>query len=1716
MKRVTSTYFRFAFFAFSALFACASVLVTPAFAQDKRYTENGPDLSLRSEARVDPSTLGMSVEIPLGGGPGRAGTNAWSTLHYQSKQWRMKYGGGWRTYTSYHTKAFPLYSENAAAGWTSSLDVPWIEYTGRDQRYDENGFPLSDDPQVENYEACYILCIHLHLADGSSHELRQSDTPQCFGITDPPPNFTGSFYSTDGSRMRFDADAGVLYLPDGGRYLFGAEQTLTRYNNVDKTARWATQYIDRNGNTLNYAFSAVTDSMGRTYNNPLANNPTAGDQIYTVPGFGAQNITYTLRWRNLADVLTAGTLSYTSNYKCLGPNQYQAVSPYLYTTSSFTHICADSLVFNPVVLAEVVLPNGQSYQFKYNIYGEIDRITYPTGGYERFRYDHVSPLGDRNVHYGQANRGVVERWVSAKGDGTDETHWTYAADYADQYGAPPYKATMTAPDGTRSDRLLYYGGSLATFGFENILEGMAYDERVYNASSQMLRRSLTEWQVSGPQPGGYSGATRDPRVGKTVNLVLDTGGNALTGTTTMSYDADLNVISTSHYDYASVDSATAQTGAIGSIPLGTVVRTEETTYLVNDTGIDSGVRQSYRNRQLLGLPTSSRIKNAGGTIVAQSAISYDEAAYPLLTYGGVTGWSDPQTSYRGNPTTVSPWLNTTGSYLPTHIQYDQCGSVRNTWDASGNQSQIEYSSTYAYAYPTLTRTPVPDSSGQHGSSTALVSTSVYDFNTGLVTSVTDPNNVTSTFEYNDTFNHLTRTVRASGTAVQNQTSVAYDYLNHLITTTTDQNSYNDGALKSQVLYDGLGRTIESRQYEGGTNYIVVQTQYDTMGRAYKTSNPFRPWQSETAVWTTSVFDALGRVLSVTTPDSAVVTSAYSGSTSAPVGTVVTVTDQAGKSRKSVTDGLGRLTTVYEDPSNLNYATSYSFDTLNNLTTVTQGSQTRTFAYDSLKRLTSASNPESGTVSYSYDSNGNLSSKTDARSITSSFTYDALNRVITRSYTNDGGVTPPVNYYYDNASLPSGAPASFNRGYATGRLVAVTYGSGSSNGDYRGYDELGRVIRQVQQTDGVNYLTEATYYLNSTMATETYPSVPGASDRRTVSYSLDSAARLSLLSSSATSYAAAASLSSISYEPHGGLGSETLGNTLIHQMSYNTRLQTTAVKLGTSGNSTSVLNLTYSYGTTDNNGNLKSHVNTIGSLAITDTFSYDSLNRLSSAVETSTAGGGWTETNGYDRYGNRWIDLGGGNQSLTFSTTTNRITTSGYSYDSAGNLNAAGGVGYGYDAENHLITFNSTTGYKYDGEGRRVRKLIGENTRFIYGISGELIAEFNGSTGNLQKEYVSGGGTMAVIDPSSGAKYTTTDHLGSPRVVTDASGNVISRHDYMPFGIEIGSGVSGRTTTLGYGASDGVRDQFTGQQRDTESGLDYFGARYYSAAQGRFTSADPLMASARPISPQSWNRYSYVLNKPMNLIDPSGLTAQSTGEGCSAEFDRCDGGESTSHAENNYAENVQHQMNATAATQAAQSGDWDTFNDLMAEDSTLVIDPQKSGNLIPDKTTNPEDYYMMAVLLGEATPRGKVGKEHQYGIDQSGKSLKEAGLPNGPLITEDTAMLEMIYMASSIINRMGASNSGNSITKIAASGEFAGFKPGLKLLENGGAPRRQLAFARAAIDFVRGIGRPAGAGGSQVPENVQFWKAVVQGNRIRPWREDIDYRRVGMTDFSTQN
>jgi RHS repeat-associated protein len=111
---------------------------------------------------------------------------------------------------------------------------------------------------------------------------------------------------------------------------------------------------------------------------------------------------------------------------------------------------------------------------------------------------------------------------------------------------------------------------------------------------------------------------------------------------------------------------------------------------------------------------------------------------------------------------------------------------------------------------------------------------------------------------------------------------------------------------------------------------------------------------------------------------------------------------------------------------------------------------------------------------------------------------------------------------------------------------------------------------------------------------------------------------------------------------------------------------------------------------------------------------------------------------------------------------------------------------------------------------------------------------------------------------------------------------------LPFGEELGAGTGGRTTAQGYSASDGVRQQFTQYERDNETGLDFAEARYYSNTQGRFTRPDPYnvlfeMKAGRNAreraqildayiwQPQNWNRYTYCLDNPTNLYDPSGLT-----------------------------------------------------------------------------------------------------------------------------------------------------------------------------------------------------------------------------------------------------
>ncbi|MFV0388160.1 MAG: RHS repeat-associated core domain-containing protein, partial [Pyrinomonadaceae bacterium] len=323
-------------------------------------------------------------------------------------------------------------------------------------------------------------------------------------------------------------------------------------------------------------------------------------------------------------------------------------------------------------------------------------------------------------------------------------------------------------------------------------------------------------------------------------------------------------------------------------------------------------------------------------------------------------------------------------------------------------------------------------------------------------------------------------------------------------------------------------------------------------------------------------------------------------------------------------------------------------------------------------------------------------------------------------------------------------------------------------------------------------------------------------------------------------------SNFTYLAHGGVSSLMLGNNRWENAQYNNRLQVTQVGMGTSSADTSLLKIDYNYGTSsNNNGSLQSQTIAFTGYSgtISQSYVYDNLNRIQSATENYAGGQSWKESFSYDRFGNRRFDaantttIAGCPQNVcnpTINQANNRIDAGqGVSYDQGGNvMQDAGGQRFSYDAENHQIGFfagnnggstpNAT--YFYDGDGRRVRKIDGtRETVFVYNASGSLIAEYETN----------------FTPAAATTKYLTQDHLGSPRVITDQNGAIVSRHDYRAFGEEVYSGTANRSNTQGYGQADGIRKQYTGYERDYESGLDFAQARYYNSKLGRFTSVDPL-------------------------------------------------------------------------------------------------------------------------------------------------------------------------------------------------------------------------------------------------------------------------------------
>jgi YD repeat-containing protein len=776
-------------------------------------------------------------------------------------------------------------------------------------------------------------------------QLRSGNAVQIPACTQTPPEYAGAsrgqvFVSADGSAMTFVSDD-VIY----DNIYFGGPDVIypsgylmfrdgTRYRIDGGAVTWIR---DRNGNRLSFTYdgysrvSTVTDSLNRlvTIEYDVAEGGQYGlcDRI-TYKGFGGTSGTQRIiriSKTNLGSALRAGYSIRT--YGQLFP---EAIGN---GTANSPH--------DPQVVSAVWLPDGRRYQFYYNDYSELARVTLPTGG--AFEYDWSAgldngPPSNSGVFGGGQSmniyRRIVERRVYSNG-GTGsayESRMTYSRpEQFDPSGdvnlnlgyvdLKQYDANNTPLAFTRH----YYTGGAgksmlnpSPLHYPGYKEGKEYKTESFDANgTTILQRQESTWQ----QPAGngdwplITPETNDvippnnPMITQTLMSWVDTNQ---VSRQTFAYDRRLNRTDVYEYDF-------------GAGAPGPLIRRTHTDYVIFNNGVDYA---GDYNIHIRNLPLQTQVFDAGGIERAETFYEYDlydnsPNHAPLIDRQGISGLdSGFTTGYttRGNVTRTSrALLNNSGGvtgWVNGHAQYDIAGNVVKAIDANGkatqfdfrdnfgspddptvqssenpaNQAPVELGGQMSYAFPFKITNSL-----QHKSYTK------YDYYLSRPALIEDANGVKSNIYYNDALDRPTRGVRAIGTSVASQTVFIYNdsgspvngYPAHSITTISDKDVFGESnsgnGLKSVALYDGLGRMWRVAGYEGST-WAIKDTKFDGLGRVSQVSNPYRAADPGSAsppsgLWTTTEYDALGRPIKGTTPDGAHVDTAYNGNQ-------VTVTDQA--------------------------------------------------------------------------------------------------------------------------------------------------------------------------------------------------------------------------------------------------------------------------------------------------------------------------------------------------------------------------------------------------------------------------------------------------------------------------------------------------------------------------------------------------------------------------------------------------------------------------------------------------------------------------------------------------------------------------------------------------------------------------------------------------------------------------------------------------------
>jgi RHS repeat-associated protein len=1239
------------------------------------------------------------------------------------------------------------------------------------------------------------------------------------------------YYDQFGDTHYFNNSVDYFQSPGGANCPPNGPQPPTTQPAYESSGGGFTIYVTPGSGTVS---AYVVDKNGTTITPPVNPNPPTQGSVTAQDTNGNLNTSVNGAY---TDTLNTQALSVTGTAPSNTILSYSAPSgTATYTVNYVGHIvrtnfgCSGIVEYNSgstqiYLVDKVTLPDSSFYQFAYepttgftgDVTGRVASITLPTGDKIKYQYSG----GSNGITCADGSTATLGR---SNMDGS----WTYAHSES----GTAWTTNVTDPQ-----------SNVTVLTFQQIFETLRQVYQGSVAPSNLLQTVTTCYN------GGACPTTTPPGTVSQRNVTIQLGNGGVQCLHVYLYNSTYNLLTEQDdYDYA--------TGT----PTVVLKKT-----LINYTAFGNGI---------VDMLSSVTIKDGSGNIVSTTSYNYDETAVVANT--GATPQHVAVTGSRGNLTSIHYPV----APLTAQFTYYDTGTVKTSTDING--------AVTTYNYPDATSTCGNSFyTGDSRTQPISMSRSIgWNCVGGLPTSATDENSKSASINYADAqFWRPASSIDETGA----QTQFIYTGQNSIESKLTFNS--NNSASDTLTTVDGLGRVHiqQTRQAPGSSNFDSIETDYDSLGRPNRITVPYVGTAGQTsssAPATTTTYDAISRPLLVTDAGAGYTSYSY------PQNDVITTvgpspTGENTKRRQLEYDALGMLTSVCEitnatgsgacgqHTSQTGFWSKYSYNVLGRLLSVTQNAQasagsqqTRSYLYDGMGRLTSETNPESGTSTYVYDvdggcgaSPGDLGKKTDANGISTCFGHDALHRVVSTQFTNS---TNCKFYRYD-----TNPGVGWTEGNIKGRLSNAYIGN-CSTGAVTGADEgynysaRGELINLYQTTvaSGVWYNSAATYWPNgalntlqvSTCITNCTNTTNNTPVTPLITYNADGEGRPSTVFASsgqnpvtATTYNSASLPTALTY---GSADTDALTYDL------NT-FRMTKYQFNINGQAY-VGALTWNA-----NGSLGSQVITDpfnSADAQTCSYSNDDLARIAK-VDCSAAK--WQQNFTYDAFGNitKTVPTGGTGNSFqpTYSPTTNRITSlPGFTptYDADGNVTADSLHTYSWDANGNSITLDGI-GLTFDAPDRMVEQnRSGALTEIVYTPTGQKFALMNGVT--LQKAFVPLPGQAVAVYTSVGLDhYRHSDWLGSSRLQSSPTRTVLSTFAYAPFGET-------------YAWSGTPEKSFTGQNSDTTPGDFDFLYREYSN-QGRWASPDPAgLAAVDPTAPQSWNRYAYVSNDPLDYIDPYGL------------------------------------------------------------------------------------------------------------------------------------------------------------------------------------------------------------------------------------------------------